>query len=528
MVDNKDQHEGGEFVGVGIPELPEEFVLAPPEKVIDWKRIFFICLGLGLFAFFFFYPEFPDAIDPNGKVFKLSWTGKLAVGLFLMAGIWWVFEVMPIGATAIAIGVFQTMFLIRPAKQALGDFLDPSVWFIFGSVVIGFAFTRVGLTKRMAYKMLEVVGERTSMIYLGAFIVTAAMTHLMAHTAVAAAMFPLLMAIHALYTDQDEPTRFGKGLFIGMAWVAGAGSIVTYLGAARGVAAAGMFKEFTQGLTVAGVVYPEGYDIGFFELSWYMFPIGWLMVFLLWLIIMIFFRPERSRIEGLREKARALSQELGPMTRPEYFVIGIVVMIVGMFMLNSFLPKWGVVEQPFSRAGIVLIATLAFFLTKTLTIEDLESIPWNIILLFGGAMSIGFCLWQTGAAEWIAVHWLTMFLGAYWLVFVLAIAFFVLLMTNFIMNVAAIAISLPVSLVVAKYLGVAPHVILFASLVVSGMPFILLIGAAPNAIAYESRQFTTGEFFGYGWIPNVVLMIVLAIFCFIIWPLMGMPVLVGN
>lgn len=525
MADNMDRPKGVEPGGIGLPEMPEEIILAPPEKVIDWKRIFFISLGLAIFAFFYFYPGLPDAVDPNGKVFQLSWTGKLSVGLFLMAGIWWVFEVMPIGATSIAIGVFQTLFLIRPAKQALGDFLDPSVWFIFGSVVIGFAFTRVGLTKRMAYKMLEVVGERTSMIYLGAFIVTAAMTHLMAHTAVAAAIFPLLMAIHALYTDSDQPTKFGKGLFIGMAWVAGAGSIVTYLGAARGVAAAGMFKEFTQGLTVNGVAYPQGYDIGFFELSWYMFPIGWLMVFLLWLIIMLIFRPERPRIEGLREKARALSQELGPMTRPEYFVILIVVLIVGMFMLNSFLPKWGVVEQPFSRAGIVLIATLAFFLTETLTIEDLEAIPWNIILLFGGAMSIGFCLWQTGAAEWIAVHWLTMFLGAHWLVFVLAIAFFVLLMTNFIMNVAAIAISLPVSLVVAKYLGVAPHVILFASLVTAGMPFILLIGAAPNAIAYESKQFTTGEFFGYGWIPNVVLMVVLAIFCFVIWPLMGMPVL---
>jgi sodium-dependent dicarboxylate transporter 2/3/5 len=418
---------------------------------------------------------------------------------------------MPIGATSIAIGVFQTLFFIRPAKQALGDFLDPSVWFIFGSVVIGMAFTSVGLTKRMAYKMLDIVGERTSMIMLGSFVVIAAMTLLMAHTAVAAAIFPLLMAINALYSESGEPTRFGKGLFVGMAWVAGAGSIVTYLGAARGVAAAGMFKEFT------------GQDIGFFELSKYMLPLGWLMVFLLYLIIMVVFRPERDRIVGLREKARELTRELGAMSVKEYFVICMVALIVGLFMINSFLPKFG--YQPFSRAGIVLIATLAFFITRTLTIEDLEAIPWNIILLFGGAMSIGFCLWQTGAAQWMAVHWLTMFLKANWLVFVLGIAFFVLMMTNFIMNVAAIAISLPVSLVIAQYLGVAPHVILFASLVTAGMPFNLLVGAAPNAIAYESKQFNTGEFFTYGWIANVVLMVVLAAFVYFIWPLMGMPVL---
>jgi sodium-dependent dicarboxylate transporter 2/3/5 len=501
-------------VGVGLPEMPEEILLAPKKRLIDFKRIFFILLGLGFFALFYFVPALPDAVDPAGKVFPLSWEGKLSIGLFLMAGVWWVFEVMPIGATSIAIGVFQTLFFIRPAKQALGDFLDPSVWFIFGSVVIGMAFTSVGLTKRMAYKMLDIVGERTSMIVLGSFVVVAAMTHLMAHTAVAAAIFPLLMAINALYSDTEEPTRFGKGLFIGMAWVAGAGSIITYLGAARGVAAAGMFKEFT------------GQDIGFFELSKYMFPVGWLMVFLLYLIIMMVFRPERKRIVGLREKARDLAKELGVMTGKEYFVIVMVALIVGLFMLNSFLPKFG--YKPFSRAGIVLIATLAFFITRTLTIDDLEAIPWNIILLFGGAMSIGFCLWQTGAAQWLAVHWLTMFIKANWLVFVLGIAFFVLMMTNFIMNVAAIAISLPVSLVIAKYLGVAPHVILFASLVVAGMPFNLLVGAAPNAIAYESKQFNTGEFFTYGWIANVVLMVVLAAFVYFIWPLMGMPVLVPK
>lgn len=499
-------------LSAGLPEMPEEIVLAPPKKIIDWKRIFFICLGLGLFFLFYALPGLPDAVDPMGKVFKLPWEGKMALGLFLMAGIWWVFEVMPIGATAIAIGLFQVLFYIRSSNEALKDFLDPSVWFIFGSVVIGTAFTASGLTKRMAYKMLDLVGENTNFILLGTFLVVAAMTLLMAHTAVAAAVFPLLLAINALYSESDQPTRFGKGLFIGMAWSAGAGSIITYLGAARGVAAAGMFKEFT------------GADIGFFELTWYMFPIGFLMVILIWLIIIICFKPERPRIEGLREKARELTRELGPMNNKEKFVIATMVVIIALFMLKSFAP-WKIFRD-LDRAGIMLIATVAFFLTRVLTVEDLETIPWNIILLFGGAMSIGFCLWKTGAAQWLAVHWLTMFLKAHPLVFILGIAFFVLCMTNFIMNVAAIAISLPVSLVIAKYLGVAPHVILFASLVTAGMPFNLLIGAAPNAIAYESKQFTPGEFFVYGLIPSVVLMAVLAVFVWYIWPLQGMPVLV--
>ena len=488
-------------VGAGLPEMPEEIKLAPKKVAIDWKRIAFILLGLALFFLFYFMSDLPDAVDPAGKHFPLPPQGRMALGLFLMAAVWWIFEVMPIGATAIAIGLFQVIFMIRTADQALKDFFDPSVWFIFGSVVMGSAFAVSGLTKRMAYKMLNIVGENTNFILLGTFLIITGMTLLMAHTAVAAAIFPLLVAIHALYSESDQPTRFGKGLFIGMAWAAGAGSIITFLGAARGVAAAGMFKEFT------------GKDIGFFELIYYMLPVGLIMVLAIWLIIITFFKPERAVIAGLREKAKDLTKELGPMNSKEKVVLGTVIAIVALFMLKAFLPVQAFTDM--DRAGIMLVGTLLFFLTRTLTVEDLESVPWNIILLFGGAMSIGFCLWQTKAAEWMAVHWLSFFLNAPWLVFVLGIAFFVLIMTNFIMNVAAIAISLPVSLVIAQYLGVAPHV----------MPFNLLIGAAPNAIAYESKQFTTGEFFGYGWIPSLVLMAVLAVFVYLVWPMMGMPVL---
>jgi sodium-dependent dicarboxylate transporter 2/3/5 len=107
----------------------------------------------------------------------------------------------------------------------------------------------------------------------------------------------------------------------------------------------------------------------------------------------------------------------------------------------------------------------------------------------------------------------------------MGVAFLVLIMTNVIMNVAAIAICIPVALVIAQYLGVAPEVILFASLATAGMPFLLLVGAAPNAIAYGSKQFTSGEFLKAGIPASLLLMAVLGIFVWIIWPAMGMPIL---
>ncbi|RPH52640.1 MAG: SLC13/DASS family transporter [Desulfobacteraceae bacterium] len=483
-----------------------------PGSKLDLKQLVFLSIGIILFLLVYYSPPWADAVDPSGKHFPLTKEAKGALAVFLLAGTWWVFEVLPIGITGLTIGVLQALFFIRPAADAFKDFMDPSVLFIFASLVIGMVFTKTGLTKRLAYKMLMIVGERTGMIYLGCLVVTALLTHIMAHTAVAATIYPLLLAIYSLYSDDNKPTKFGKGLFIGMAFVAGAGSIITLLGSARAIVALGFFKEIT------------GKDVSFFELSYYLAPLGWSMVFLIWGFLMVFFKPEKAAIPGLREKARQLNSEMGALKRDEIIGAVLVFCAIAFMSLQSFVPAF----KPFNKSAVILVSTILFFISGILDINDLEELPWNIILLFAGAMSIGFCLWQTGAAQWLAINWLSFFKDSHWFVFVMSIAVFVLVMTNFIMNVAAIAISLPVALVVAPYLNIAPEVILFVSLVTAGMPFVLLVGAAPNAIAYNSKQFTSGEFFMAGIPASIILLVVLGFAILVLWPLMGMPVLLAR
>ncbi len=479
---------------------------------IDKKNMFFLLIGLGLLLLFHFLPPFSPAVDPAGKSFALSAAGKSAIGLFLLAGVWWVFEVIPIGVTSIAIGVLQPLFMIRPAKEAMRDFMDPTVLFIFGSLLVGLTFTKVGLTKRLAYKMLMVVGEKTSMILLGSFVVTALLTHIMAHTAVAATVIPIFLTILALYNEDEggsitKPTKFGKGLFIGMAYTAGAGSICTLLGGARNPAAVGFFKEFT------------GADVTFIDFSLHLLPFGWIMVFLLWAMLMLFYKPEKKTIPGLKNRATDLYKQLGPVTKEELFVILVVFGALAMLVLQAVIPALKTLD----RSIPLLLAGLLFFSSGILDVQDLEKkIPWNIVLLFSGAMSIGFALWQTGAAQWMAIKWLSLLQGAPWLFFALGVAILVSLMTNFIMNVAAIAITLPVALVIAQYLGVNPQLILYMATAAAGMPFLLLIGAAPNAMAYESRQFSTGEFFSTGIPATILLLVVMVIFMFTYWPLVGL------
>ena len=338
---------------------------------INWKRLGCIFLGLALFALVYFAPIPADAIDPQGEHFPLTREGKAALALFFLAATWWVTEVIPIGVTSITIGVVQALFLIRPAEDAFTDFMVPSVWFIFGSLIFGMVFTKTGLTRRMAYKMLSLVGERTSMIYLGCFVMTASLTLVMAHTAVAATVFPLFMAIYALYTDESEPTRFGKGLFMGMAFVAGAGSIITLLGAARGAVAIGFFTDIT------------GRTISFFELTWYMLPIGALMVILLWGFFMIWYRPEKKTIPGLRDRVNRLYASLGPISRKEILSLVFVLGTIVVLSLRSFIPALQVLD----KSAIILVSTILFFLFRILRLEDLEGTSWNIVLLFDGAGS---------------------------------------------------------------------------------------------------------------------------------------------
>jgi sodium-dependent dicarboxylate transporter 2/3/5 len=251
-----------------------------------------------------------------------------------------------------------------------------------------------------------------------------------------------------------------------------------------------------------------------------MFPVGAVMTLLLWAFFMVYYPPERRTIPGMRERVQRLYEKLGPISRNEIMAIAIVALAIVVLSLRQFVPAL----EPLDKSAIILSATVLFFLFKIVRLEDLEETSWNIVLLFGGAMSIGYCLWHTGAAQWMAVQWLGLFSEAHPIAFVLGIAVFVMVMTNVIMNVAAIAITMPVALVIAGYVGVAPEVILFASLVTAGMPFLLLVGAAPNAIAHASGQFTTAEFFKAGIPASIMLTAVLALFVWLIWPAMGMPV----
>ena len=291
-----------------------------------------------------------------------------------------------------------------------------------------------------------------------------------------------------------------------MAFAAGTGSIATMLGSARTPAVLGMFREFT------------GNDISFYELSKYMAPISWLMLFIIWGYLVLVLKTDRQEMAGLKENAREIRDQLGSLTRDELAVIVLCLSAMGAMLLQHFIPGLKSVDG----TGILLLAAVLIFLCRVLSVRDLEDVPWNIILLYGGTISLSFCIWQTGAARWMGLKIFLLIGQMHWGIFVLLATVIVLLLTNFIINVAVLAVAIPVLLVTAKSLGIHLELVVYACLSAAGMPFILLTGAAPNAIAFESRQFTKREFFVHGSALSVFLIALLIGAVSFIWPWLGM------
>ncbi|HKI49739.1 MAG TPA: SLC13/DASS family transporter, partial [Desulfobacteria bacterium] len=92
--------------------MSNDITSADEKSKINWTKIIFLFVGVFLFIIVYMSPSWPDAVDPMGKHFALSKEAKGALAVFLLAGTWWVFEVVPIGVTSLAIGVLQAMFLI--------------------------------------------------------------------------------------------------------------------------------------------------------------------------------------------------------------------------------------------------------------------------------------------------------------------------------------------------------------------------------------------------------------------------------
>jgi len=430
----------------------------------------------------------------------LSVAGQRALAAFVVCLILWITRVIPLAVTSLLAIVLIPLLGIMDSAEAFSLFGNQAVFFILGAFILAAALMKSGLSSRMALLFLRRFGSTPKSLLLGAMMVPAALSFVMPEHAVAAMMFPIILEIVHGLKLKPLKDNYGQAIFLSMAWGAAIGGVATFLGGARNALAVGILKQST------------GEFIGFFEWTVAVLPLVIVMLVVANLVIRRFFphsiSDTKAAIKLLEEKNKAL----GKMSLEER-LIGLVMAltIVGWIFLGG----------RYELASIAILAVVVLFALQLVKWKDLEEyVNWGIILMYGGAITLGFALEKSGAAGWLAKTTITSWAKSPFLVVAL-LALVSLLLTEGMSNAAVVAMLLPVGLGIGKQYGIDLRVMVYAISVPAGLGFAVPMGNPPNAIAYSSGFINPRKMLAVGLLLDIAAWSVFLLMIKLYWPLIN-------
>lgn len=228
----------------------------------------------------------------------------------------------------------------------------------------------------------------------------------------------------------------------------------------------------------------------------------------------------RSRVEvdvEVFRKAREVAQtelhRLGRPNRGQMVVMGVFAVVALGWLTQTF---HGV------NAGIVALAgAVVLFILGKLEVEDLGNISWSSLITFGGGLTLGLFLVETGTSDYIATR-LVGLAGIPSLLAILVVALITLLLTTVASNTASAAILIPLAIPLAAVLGIDPTILVVVVAIASSIDFALVIGTPPTMIAYATRLYTAGQIFRTGAVLDLAGIVVLVLAVTKLWELLGL------
>jgi len=444
-------------------------------RLDSFKEFFFIVLA---FSFAFLSYLLPPQ---NG----LSHEGQVMIGILFMAAVLWVTEPIPLAATGLLIMILPSLLGVMSAVDVFSAFGNQSVFFLIGAFVLAAAVEKHGLHKRIALRFLSYFESNPRIFTLGIMSSCAFLSFIMPEHGVAALFLPIVAAILIGMKIVPKESNFGKISMLGMAYGCSIGSLGTLIGGAR------------NPLTI-GVLADMGINITFFDWMIYSMPIVFIALPVVWFILQLVFPMDIKDITTARKTIENQVAQMGKMSINEMIVLSILILTIVLWIFFSS-PRY------LGLAVIALLGSILLFFTRSITWEDVEKrVPWGIILMYGGAITLGIGIQKTGAGGWIAHLLFNLVGGNYYLaLFVLIVS--TILLTNVMSNIGAVAILLPIGLgVAAETPGISP---VFASMTIAltgGLAFMLVIATPGNAIAYSSGYFSTRDLLKAGFIVNII------------------------
>ena len=446
----------------------------------------------------------PAGITENG------W--RAAAAGILMA-VWWVTEALPIPVTSLLPLVLFPLLGVLTIDAAAAPYANPVIFLFMGGFIIAKALERTGLHKRAALATIRVVGTRPRNLVGGFMAATAFISLWVSNTATVAMMYPMATSVIDLAErdKQNYDPRFAVALLLGLAYSASIGGLGTLIGTPPNALLAGFVAE------------TYGREIGFAQWMLLGVPVVLVGLPITWFVLVRWLHPLGDReIAGGQETFGAESAALGPVSRAQRIVATIAVLTAVCWMTRPLLAS---VVPGLSDAGIGIAGALLLFLvpvdrrsfTPVLRWEDAERIPWGVLILFGGGLSLAQALSDTGLATWIG-NSLTMLGTLPLVVMVAAVTALVLVMTEFTSNTATAAIFLPILGSIAVGLGIDPFILLVPATLAATCAFMLPVGTPPNAIVFAGGRLTIPQMVKAGALVNLVMLVVINAAVFLLAP----------
>ncbi len=431
----------------------------------------------------------------------LTYVGQKALAAFALCLVLWITRALPLAVTSLLALVLIPMLGILESTEAFSLFGNQAVFFILGAFILAAAMMKSGLSSHMALIFLRRFGGSPGRLLAGVLLVPAFLSFLMPEHAVAAMMFPIVLEVAHGLDLNPQKTIYGQAIFHALAWGAAIGGVATYLGGARNALAVGILKQST------------GQFIGFFEWMIAVLPTVLVMLGVAYLVLRRFFPSEINSVDKAVKLIEEKNKSLGKMNTEQR--------LIGIIMIFTII-AWVTLGSRFELASIAIIAVVALFVFQLIKWKDLEEyVNWGIILMYGGAIALGFALEKSGASSWLAKVTVTKWTDSPFMLIAL-IALVSLLLTEGMSNAAVVAMLMPVGLGIAKEYGIDYKIMVFAISVPAGLGFAFPIASPPNAIAYSSGFIKPRKMFTIGIMMDFIAIGVFLLMTQLYWPLINL------
>jgi solute carrier family 13 (sodium-dependent dicarboxylate transporter), member 2/3/5 len=432
--------------------------------------------------------------------------------------LWWILEAAPIGATSLLPLILLPAIGNGSLKDVARSYGDPVIFLFMGGFIIAIAMEKWNLHKRIALSILKLTGTNANGIVLGFMIATAFISMWISNTATTVMMLPIgLSVIKLVEGTLDSEVAGNKGfknfssaIMMGIAYAASIGGIGTIIGTPPNMVMTGFMRNL------------QNFDMPFLDWMYVGVPIVILLLAFNYLIATRWLlKNNLGKLGDARQIIQTEITKLGKISY-EQKVIGAVfaftvTLWVGRIFFNHLL---GI--EVLHDTTIALIGGLLFFIipaknkgneneTETrfiLNWQDIQRLPWHILLLFGGGFALAAAVENVGIINTVG-HWVAGIKGIDAFVLVTLLAAAGVYMSEIMGNVALATIYIPVAMGIGASLGQSPILFAIPIAISTTYGFMLPIATPPNAIAYGSGYINSKDMLKVGGLLNLFGIVIL-------------------